>query len=48
MPSEPLWMLSCGHPVAKLEHDKESEAPRRPRMCPVCQKLRNVVGAADC
>jgi hypothetical protein len=29
-----------------LEHDKESEPPRRPRMCQVCQKLRNVVGAA--
>lgn len=36
------WMLSCGHPVAMLEHSKPDDPPRRPRMCPTCQKLRNV------
>ena len=27
-----------------LEHDHD-DPPRRPRMCPTCQKLRNVEGA---
>jgi len=40
------WELSCGHEVDALEHDREDDPPRRPRMCPTCQKLRNVVGAA--
>jgi hypothetical protein len=40
------WMLSCGREVDALEHDKETDPPRRLRMCPTSQKLRNVVGAA--
>jgi len=39
------WELSCGQKIEALEHDKADDPPRRPRMCPVCQKLRNVVGA---
>ena len=40
------WELSFGHVVDALEHDKEDETPRHPRMCPVCQKLRDVIGIA--
>ena len=40
------WKLSFGHEVEGLAHDKASDPPRRPRMCPTCQKLRNVIGAA--
>lgn len=39
------WELSRGHDVEALEHDKETDPPYRPRMCPVCETLRNVVGA---
>jgi hypothetical protein len=41
------WQLSCGYEVEALEHDKQEELPRRPRMCPTCQKLRNVVGVVQ-
>lgn len=40
------WLLSCGHTIPMLEHDRPEEPPRRLRMCPTCQKLRNVEGAA--
>jgi hypothetical protein len=26
-----------------LEHDRTEDPPRRPRMCPTCQKLLNVM-----
>ena len=39
--------MSCGHEVEALERDKESEPPNPPRMCPTCQKMRDVVGPAD-
>jgi hypothetical protein len=41
------WQFSCGHDVETLEHAKASELPRRPRMCPVCQKPRNVVAQVE-
>ena len=39
----PTWRLACGHEIPLLEHERPEDPPRRPRMCPVCQKLRNVV-----
>ena len=27
------WLLSCGHTVPMLEHDRLEDPPRRPRMC---------------
>ena len=36
------WLLSCGHSVPMLDHDRPEDPPRRPRMGPVCQALRNV------
>ena len=38
----PLWKLDCGHEIPLLEHERPDDPPRRPRLCPVCQKLRNV------
>jgi hypothetical protein len=38
--------LSCGHSVPMLEHDRPDDPPRRPRVCAVCPKQRNVVGLA--
>ena len=42
----PTWLLSCGHEVPLLEHEEPDDRPRRPRMCPVCEKMRNVTGSA--
>ncbi|HXH87884.1 MAG TPA: hypothetical protein VNI55_04695 [Gaiellaceae bacterium] len=43
MPEKPpTWLLSCGHEVPLLEHERPDDPPRRPRMCPICQRLRNV------
>lgn len=43
MPESPLtWLLWCGHAVPLLEHERPKRPPHRPRMCPICQRLRNV------
>ena len=41
------WELSCGHEVEGLEHERDSDPPSRPRICPVCQTLRNVTSDAS-
>ncbi len=49
MPESPLtWLLSCGHEVPLLEHERPDEPPRRPRMCPVCRRLRVVAVDDEC
>ena len=46
------WLLSCGHAVrmtaTEIERSQTGtlELPRRPRMCPVCQRPRNVEDTA--
>ena len=35
-----VWRLECGHDVPLLEDERPDEPPRRPRLCPVCGKLR--------
>ena len=37
------WLLSCGHEIPLLEDDRPNDPPRRPRMCEICGKLRNVI-----
>lgn len=39
----PAWLLSCGHEVPLLKHEQPDDRPRRLRMCPGCEKMRNVV-----
>ena len=34
MSSKRHWLLSCGHTVSMLEHERPEELPPRPRMCP--------------
>ncbi len=48
MPEPPTWLLSCGHRVPLLEHERPDEPPRRPRMCPVCRRLRVVAVDDEC
>lgn len=44
--SASTWQLTWGHEVPLLdEHERPDKPPRRPRMCPVCQRLRNVANA---
>ena len=39
----PTWLLACGHSIPLLEHERPEEPPERPRMCPICGKLREIV-----
>jgi hypothetical protein len=47
------WLLACGHTIrftiAEFERRDAGtlEPPRRPRMCPVCGRPRNVQTAAE-
>ena len=43
------WLLTCGHTIRSTADELERSAagdtlepPRRPRICPVCQRPRNV------
>ena len=38
-----VWLLECGHDVRLVEHERPDEPPQRPRLCPLCGKLRRVV-----
>ncbi|MEO5574949.1 MAG: hypothetical protein ABIR67_02430 [Gaiellaceae bacterium] len=41
-PTQATWLLTCGHKIPMLEHDRRGKPPARPRICPVCEKPRNV------
>ena len=38
----PTWLLACGHEIPLMDHERPNEPPTRPRMCPICGKLRTV------
>ena len=42
MSSKRHWLLSCGHTVSMLEHERQDVLPSRPRMCARCGRLRDV------
>ena len=42
MSSKRHWLLSCGHTVSMLEHERQDVLPSRPRMCARCDRLRDV------
>lgn len=48
--AEKTWILGCGHEAPLTEAELAAVAvgriqiPRRPRRCPVCEKMRDVAG----
>lgn len=36
---ERTWLLRAGTRFPLLEHERPDDRPRRPHMCPVCQKV---------
>jgi hypothetical protein len=38
-----MWLLACGHEISLLPNERLEEPPERPRMCPVCGNLRELV-----
>ena len=41
-PDAAAWTLDCGHELPLLQHERPDDPPSRPRLCPVCRKMRNV------